>query len=79
MASKAKLQIDRPHRAPGAWLIALEFRAFWEFGAVIPAWPILRNAPTGDGHSVIVFPGLSASDGSTQPMRGFLENLGLDT
>lgn len=56
----------------------MEFRALWEFGAVLPAWPILRHAPTGDGHSVIVFPGLSASDGSTWPMRGFLKNLGHD-
>lgn len=64
--------------APSAWLMALEFRAFWELGAVLPAWPFLRHAPTGDGHSVIVFPGLSASDSSTLPMRSFLENLGHD-
>ena len=32
----------------------------------------------GDGHSVIVFPGLSASDGSTLPLRGYLENRGYD-
>jgi len=56
----------------------MEFRAFWEFGAILPAWPILRHAPAGDGHPVIVFPGLSASDGSTMPMRGFLESLGHD-
>lgn len=58
--------------------MALEFRAFWDLGAVLPAWPFLRQAPAGDGHSVIVFPGLSASDASTLPMRSFLENLGHD-
>jgi pimeloyl-ACP methyl ester carboxylesterase len=56
----------------------MEFRALWEFGLVIPAWPFLRHAPKGDGHSVIVFPGLSAGDGSTLPMRSFLEKLGYD-
>lgn len=67
-----------PEKAPSPWLVALECRAFWELGAVIPAWPLLRQAPVGDGHAVIVFPGLSASDSSTLPMRGFLENLGYD-
>lgn len=78
MASTKNLDTEKPHSAPSPWLIAMEFRAFWELGAVIPAWPFLRRAPAGDGHSVIVFPGLSASDGSTLPMRSFLENLGHD-
>ena len=80
MATKAKTkgEIESHHPAPSSWLIAMEFRALWELGAVLPAWPILRNAPAGDGHPVIVFPGLSASDGSTLPMRGFLESLGHD-
>jgi pimeloyl-ACP methyl ester carboxylesterase len=64
--------------APSPWLMAMELRAIWELGSVVPSWSILRNAPTGDGHSVIVFPGLSASDGSTLPMRSFLQNLGHD-
>ncbi|TAM33999.1 MAG: alpha/beta hydrolase [Burkholderiaceae bacterium] len=64
---------------PSAWLLALEFRAFWEFGAVLPAWPALQRAPGGDGHPVIVFPGLSANDGSTVPLRRYLGSLGYDT
>jgi pimeloyl-ACP methyl ester carboxylesterase len=56
--------------------MAMEFRAAWEFGALIPAWPVLQRAPTGDGHGVIVFPGLSASDTSTLPLRGYLQGLG---
>lgn len=58
--------------------MALEFRAPWELWSVLPSWPALMRAPTGDGHSVIVFPGLSASDGSTLPLRGYLQNLGYD-
>jgi len=58
--------------------MAMELRAPWEFGALIPAWPMLQRAPAGDGHSVIVFPGLSASDTSTLPLRGYLQNLGYD-
>ncbi|MEI8169745.1 MAG: alpha/beta fold hydrolase [Rhodoferax sp.] len=68
-----------PSSAPNPWLLALEFRAPWELGSVIPAWPFLRRAPTGDGHSVIVFPGLSASDGSTLLLRSYIEQLGYDT
>lgn len=56
--------------------MALELRAFWELGALLPAWPVLRRAPVGDNHSVIVYPGLSASDSSTLPLRGFLARLG---
>ena len=67
-----------PHAPPSPWLLAMEFRAPWEFGAVLPAWPVLQRAPRGDGHPVIVFPGLSASDGSTLPLRGFLGARGYD-
>ncbi len=61
---------------PSPWLLALEVRAFWEFGATLAAWPLLRRAPRGDGHAVIVFPGLSANDGTTLPLRRYLDSLG---
>lgn len=64
--------------APNALLMAMEFRAVWELWSVLPSWPALARAPTGDGHPVIVFPGLSASDGSTLPLRGYLQKLGYD-
>ena len=64
---------------PSAILLALEFRAFWELGALLPAWPALKRAPKGDGHSVIVFPGLAASDGSTFPLRRYLGSLNYQT
>ena len=60
---------------PSAWLLAMEFRAFWEASTLVPAWPALRRAPAGDGHPVIVFPGLSASDSSTLPLRHYINSL----
>ena len=63
---------------PGLALLALEFRAPWEFGALLPAWPALQRAPQGDGHKVLVFPGLSASDASTVPLRRYLGSRGHD-
>jgi pimeloyl-ACP methyl ester carboxylesterase len=68
-----------PLRAPGAMLLALEARAPLELGATLAAWPLLRNAPQGDGHAVIVFPGLAAGDLSTAPLRNFLATLGYET
>jgi len=62
--------------APSAWLMAMELRAPWEFGALLPAWFTLQSAPTGDGHPVIVFPGLAASDASTLPLRSYLSGRG---
>ncbi|MBG9387147.1 esterase/lipase family protein [Caenimonas aquaedulcis] len=61
---------------PGLGLLALEFRAPFELGSVLPAWPVLQRAPAGDGHTVLVFPGLSASDATTLPLRGYLGTRG---
>lgn len=66
-------------RAPGAFLLAMESRAPLEFGATLAAWPLLKTAPRGDGHAVIVFPGLGAGDFSTVPLRNFLSSHGYDT
>lgn len=64
---------------PSLALLAMEFRAPWEFGALLPAWPALQRAPAGDGHTVMVFPGLSASDASTVPLRRYIGSLGYDS
>ncbi|MDR7306699.1 alpha/beta hydrolase [Rhodoferax saidenbachensis] len=77
MAKASAPETDHPP-APNAWLMALEMRAPWELWSLLPSWPALAKAPTGDGHPVIVFPGLSASDGSTLPLRSYLKNLGYD-
>ena len=75
MATK-KNSSNEDLKAPGLGLLALEFRAPFEFGSVLPAWPALYRAPRGDGHSVLVFPGLSASDATTVPLRTYLGMLG---
>ena len=53
-------------------------RAGAEFAAFTAALPRLRKAPTGDGHPVLVLPGLLASDDSTRTLRWYLEDRGYD-
>ena len=77
MATKQRHNQDL--QAPSLAMLALEFRAPLEFGSLLPAWPALQRAPRGDGHSVLVFPGLSASDATTVPLRGYLGSLGYKT
>jgi pimeloyl-ACP methyl ester carboxylesterase len=54
----------------------LEGRAIHEFGAFLGALPLLSLAPRGDGHPVLVLPGLIATDNSTRPLRSFLKSKG---
>ena len=62
--------------APGPLLMLLEARAPWEAAALAMATPWLNRLPDGDGHPVLVFPGLAASDFSTLPLRRFLRQRG---
>ncbi len=65
------------HAPPSRFWLALEGRAVFEWAAWGLSWPLLkRTAPRGDGHPVMVFPGLVAGDSSTWPMRRFLDELG---
>ena len=66
-------------RAPNALLLALEGRAPWEYAALLASMPWLRKLPRGDGHPVLVFPGLGANDFTTAPLRRFLDGLGYVT
>src|SRR5687767_12308160 len=60
-------------------LLALEApRAAGEIGLLAAAAPLLALSPRGDGHTVLVMPGLGASDLSTRPLRRFLRSLGYD-
>ncbi len=52
--------------------MALELRAPLELAAALAALPLLRLAPRGDGHPVLVLPGLAAGDLSTIIIRRFL-------
>ena len=61
-------------RAPGALRLALEWRAPLEFGASLAAMPLLRMAPTGDGHPVLVFPGLRLPISRPAPLRRYLKD-----
>ena len=68
-----------PHiAAPSRLLQLLELRATWELAAGVAALPWLRLAPRGDGHPVLVLPGLVASDASTKFLREFLKRRGYD-
>src|SRR5437588_10356021 len=52
-------------------LVPLEF-------AMLVANPVFwgRNVAPGDGHSVIVLPGLGGGDAYLEPMRGWLRRIG---
>ena len=65
-----------PSAPPSRELLLLEVRAIWELTAFFAAYPLLRLAPRGDGHPVLVLPGLAASDVSTRPLRAFLKAQG---
>jgi len=66
-------------RPPGPLLMLLEGRAPLEYLSMLAAFPWLRRLPRGDGHPVMVFPGLGANDATTWPLRGFLRSLGYVT
>lgn len=82
MASAA-MDFSTPDDVPAAtppnrfWTFA-EGRAMFELGAFYASRMMLSGLPSGDGHSVIVMPGFMASNSSTVPMRGLLEDLGYD-
>jgi len=64
---------------PSARLLVTEpVRGLADVAALLLAAPVLAAAPRGDGHGVLVFPGLLAGDASTAPLRGFLRWLGYD-
>ncbi|SDC89466.1 Alpha/beta hydrolase family protein [Geodermatophilus telluris] len=51
-------------------------RAAASAGALAVTWPLLRGAPRGERHAVLVLPGLLASDASTLTLRRWLRGLG---
>jgi pimeloyl-ACP methyl ester carboxylesterase len=67
---------SRDPKAPGPLLLLMEGRAPWELAATFAAAPLLQRLPEGDGHPVLVFPGLSAPDLTTLPLRTFLRSRG---
>ncbi|MCU0976624.1 MAG: alpha/beta hydrolase [Steroidobacteraceae bacterium] len=80
MTSRA---IAAPPAHPGqAWArkarALLELRAPLEFGLMLASLPILRRAPRGDGHPVLLLPGFGAGDLSLEPLRSFLKERGYE-
>jgi pimeloyl-ACP methyl ester carboxylesterase len=70
---------SRPAGKPATGLLLTEpLRGLADLGALLLATPGLLAAPRGDGHGVLVFPGLLAGDASTVPLRAFLRWLGYD-
>jgi pimeloyl-ACP methyl ester carboxylesterase len=69
-----------PHRTPGrrrALLAATEpARTLATAGSMAALLPLLRWAPRGEPHPVLVLPGLLASDLSTRVLRAWLGRLG---
>jgi dienelactone hydrolase len=68
---------ERSPRPPALGLLAIEpTRAFIELGLSL----LGRNPPpTGDGHPVLVLPGLAANDWSTLRLRRVLDRAGFQT
>jgi pimeloyl-ACP methyl ester carboxylesterase len=66
-------------RAPSMRLLLSEpARSLADLATLPLAASWLSVAPRGDGHGVLVLPGLLASDGSTVVLRGFLRRLGYE-
>ena len=57
----------------------LEGRAPLEYLSMLASYPWLRSLPRGDGHPVMVFPGMGANDMTTWPLRSLLQSLGYVT
>ena len=69
-------QIGAPSRA---LLFTEPTRAAVEFGTFLATAPLLRRAPRGDGHTVLVLPGFLADNRSTLVLRNYLGSLGYHT
>ena len=69
----------QPGRPSALLLLSEPWRSAMEFGALTVSAPALAWSPRGDGHPVLVLPGLLASDASTLILRRFLTRLGYAT
>ena len=64
-------------RRPGlAVALAEPVRATGELATSAALAPLVSLLPAGDGHSVLLLPGFTASDRSTAPLRAFLRSRG---
>jgi pimeloyl-ACP methyl ester carboxylesterase len=69
--------MDRHFAAPALALYYTDLpRAAIEYAQLLTALPLRRILPVGDGHPVLVLPGLMAGDRSTWMLRRLLRSLG---
>ncbi len=69
--------INASIRPPSKWLALFESRLLLETGfSLAAAGALQRLAPRGDGHAVLVIPGIGQNDGSTRLLRWFLRRQG---
>ncbi len=61
---------------PSLWWLLAEGRALAEMTTSSALMPLLRRAPAGDGHPVLVLPGFLATSRSTSRLRAFLAERG---
>ncbi len=69
-------KLPASRRLPRPLLMALEARAVLEAGAALLSLPLLSRAPQGDGHPVLLLPGLGTTDRALMPMQRFLASRG---
>jgi pimeloyl-ACP methyl ester carboxylesterase len=69
-------EVAQPHRPAVGWFLTEPVRGMMRFSTLPLAASWLRRAPVGDGHGVLVLPGLLADDLSTLTLRLFLARLG---
>ena len=70
------MSAEVPIEAPPWWRTLSEGRAAFELGAFFAASPALRLIGRGDRHPVLVLPGFTTTDLSTEPLRWFLRGQG---
>lgn len=70
------VRVDPVIKAPPWWMRLGESRAWFEFQAFVASAPMLRLIGRGDRHPVLVLPGFTASDRSTEPLRWVLRSQG---
>jgi pimeloyl-ACP methyl ester carboxylesterase len=64
--------------APDPLHSLIESRALLEIALLPLSWPLLMEAPRGDGHPVLLLPGFLAEEGSLVALRVYLASKGYD-
>ena len=78
MPRRSHVSRHRHEGPPLAVHSLMEARAFAEFAALPLTLPLLREAPQGDGHPVLLVPGFMASDAALFVLKRFLQKKGYD-